>query len=94
MYLLNQRFGHEIYLRSGKVLGTPILPFRYFFSEVNLPYNLKITTFPAREDGRMIQMSGVCVTLCLCTIRTSSNFNSRHPYAIKAKSWIHREYGY
>ena len=77
MDLHNQRFGHKIYLRSGKVLGTPILPLRYFFSEVNLPSNLKLTTFPAKEDGRMIQMSGECVTLCLCTIRTSSNFDSQ-----------------
>ena len=77
MDLLNQRFGHEIYIRSGKVLGTPIPPLRHFFSEVNLSSNLKLTTFPAREDGRMIQMSGVCVTLCLCTIRTSFNFDSQ-----------------
>ena len=61
MDLHNQRFGHEIYLRSGKVLGTPVPPFRYFFLRVNLSFNLKLTIFPAREDKCMIQMSGVCV---------------------------------
>ena len=65
MDLLNQRFGHNIYLWSAKVLGTPIPPLRYLFSEVNLPSNLKLTTFTAREDGRMIQMSGVCVCVCV-----------------------------
>ena len=49
MDLLNERFGHEIHLRSGKVLGTPIPPLRYFFSEVNLLSNLKLMTFPARR---------------------------------------------
>ena len=78
MDLHNQRFGHEIYLRLGKVLGTPIPPFRYFFSEVNLPSKLKLTTFPAREDGQMIQMSGVCVTLRLCTVPALIS-NHRHP---------------
>ena len=77
MGLHNQRFGNEIYLRSGKVLGTPIPPLWYFFSEVNLPSNLKLTTFLVREDGRMINMSDECVTLRLCTIRTSSNFDSQ-----------------
>ena len=52
MDLLNQRFGHEIYLWSGKVLGTPIPPLRYLFSEVNLTPNLKPMTFLAR--GRWV----------------------------------------
>ena len=76
MDFLNQRFGHEIYLRSGKVLGTPIPPLRYFFLEVNLPSNLKLTIFPAKGGKCMIQMPGMCVTLRLCMIRTSSNFDS------------------
>ena len=75
MDLLNQRFGHEIYLRSGMVLGTLIPPLRYFFSEVNLPSNLKLTTFPARV--RWVSDTGECMSLRLCTIRTSSNFDSR-----------------
>ena len=68
MDMYNQRFRHEIYLRPGKVLGTPIPPFRYFFPRVNLPFNLKLTIFQAREDKCMIQKYGVCVcvTLCAC----------------------------
>ena len=57
MDLLNQRFGDEIYLWSGKVLGTPILPFRYFFPKVNLSSNLKPTVFPAKGDKYVTRMS-------------------------------------
>ena len=45
--LCNQRFGFEIKLRLGKVLGTPtalaVLPFKNKF-----PNYLKPTTFPVR----------------------------------------------
>ena len=66
MDMHNQRFGHEIYLRSGKVLGTPIPPFRYFFPRVNLPSNLKFMIFQAKGGKCMIQMSSMCVTLRAC----------------------------
>ena len=94
MNLRNQRFGQEIYLRSGKVLGTPIPPFRYFFPRVNLPSNLKLSTFPAREDRCMIQMSGVCVTLRACVQYVPALISTRGIRGlIKATSWIRRGYG-
>ena len=69
MNLHNHRFGHGIYLRPGKVLGTPIPPFRYFFPKVNFPSNLKPTIFPAKGDKCMIQMSVcVCDSTRLCTV--------------------------